>query len=351
MQLSKTKKIRRKKAFVKQLWKRFENEIHPTQSIECIYRQGIRDVCECCESALMISEEGFQSCTNKRCGIIYTDALDQTAEWRYYGNDDASSDPTRCGLPINPLLYESSFWCKVLVNGSSTYEMRKIKRYTEWIGMPYKEKSQYDEFQRILILGNHSGIPKLIVDDAMKYHKYVSEAKTFRGLNRDGIIAASIYISSRVNNFPRTSKEISNIFHLDTTSTTRGCKNAMSIINELETELGNIDKTSFHETTPETFIERYCSRLNMNSELTKLSKFIALRVHINNLIPENTPHSIAAGIIYFVSHTCNVNINKRDVSHVSDISEVTINKCFKKLSLMTSILIPDVILKKYSVLL
>ena len=125
----------------------------------------------------------------------------------------------------------------------------------------------------------------------------------------------------------------------------------MSIINELETELGNIDKTSFHETTPETFIERYCSRLNMNSELTKLSKFIALRVHINNLIPENTPHSIAAGIIYFVSHTCNVNINKRDVSHVSDISEVTINKCFKNLSLMTSILIPDVILKKYSVLL
>jgi len=97
--------------------------------------------------------------------------------------------------------------------------------------MPYKEKSQYDEFQRILILGNQSGIPKLIVDDAMKYHKYVSEAKTFRGLNRDGIIAASIYISSRVNNFPRTSKEISNIFHLDTTSTTRGCKKC-SVYNQ-----------------------------------------------------------------------------------------------------------------------
>lgn len=346
--MHKTKKIKR--VSKKILWQGFENEINKKNAMECVYRQGIRDVCEYCESALVISEEGFQSCTNNLCGIIYTDSLDQSAEWRYYGNDDASSDPTRCGLPINPLLYESSFGCKVLVNGSSTYEMRKIKRYTEWIGMPYKEKSQYDEFQRILILGNQSGIPKLIVDDAMKYHKYVSEAKTFRGLNRDGIIAASIYISSRVNNFPRTSKEISNIFHLDTTSTTRGCKNAVSIINELECEKVNIDKTSFHQTTPETFIERYCSRLNINHELTKLSKFIALRVHKLNLIPENTPHSIAAGIIYFVAHTCNVNINKRDVSNISDISEVTINKCFKKLNMMTSTLIPEVILKKYSVI-
>ena len=27
--------------------------------------------------------------------------------------------------------------------------MRKIRRYTDWQSMPYKEKSQYEEFQKI----------------------------------------------------------------------------------------------------------------------------------------------------------------------------------------------------------
>ena len=99
-----------------------------------------------------------------------------------------------------------------------TYEMRKIKRYTEWQSMPYKEKSQYDEFQIITTMANNAGIPKMIIDDAIRYHKKISEYKlTFRGDNRDGVIDASIYIACRINNLPRTAKEIAHIFHLDIT--------------------------------------------------------------------------------------------------------------------------------------
>ena len=346
----KTKKIRREGKNKVKLWEQFDTEILDKKNVECVYtNNGLRENCDCCTSSLVISDEGFQTCTNKKCGIFYTDILDQTSEWRYYGAEDTSgSDPTRCGMPINPLLHESSFGCKVLVHGASSYEMRKIRRYTDWLGMPYKEKSQYDEFQRITILGNHSGIPKLIIDDAMRFHKKISEAKTFRGLNRDGIIAASIYIAARVNSFPRTAKEIAHIFHLDTTAATRGCKNAISIINELESEMANTDKTSLCQPTPVTFIERYCSRLNINTELTKVCKFIALRIHTNNLIPENTPHSIAAGIIYFIARSCNVSITKKEVSTISEISEVTINKCYKKMLDMSQNLIPKAILEKYN---
>ena len=121
--------------------------------------------------------------------------------------------------------------------------MRKVKRYTEWQSMPYKEKSQYDEFQIITTMANNAGIPKMIIDDAIIYHKKISEYElTFRGDNRDGILAASIYISCRINNFPRTAKEIANIFHLDATSATKGCKNALAIINNLEKDMINKDK-------------------------------------------------------------------------------------------------------------
>ena len=348
--VAKTKKVRKPRTDKKAIWDKFETEAgeEPTE-IECVYRAvGQRERCECCNSSLATTDEGFLTCTNVTCGVIYKDILDQSAEWRYYGADDShSADPTRCGMPINPLLKESSFGCKVICPSRATYEMRKIRRYTEWQSMPYREKSQYDEFQRITILANQSGIPKLIIDDAMRYHKKISEAKTFRGLNRDGIIAASIYVSARINNFPRTAKEIATIFHLDNTSATRGCKNAISIINEMEHEMENSDKTSLCKTTPASFIDRYCSRLSINAELTRLCKFIAIRIQRNNLIPENTPHSIAAGIVYFVAQECKLNVSKRSVNAVSEISEVTINKCYKKLETIREQLLPLAIVDKY----
>ena len=200
-------------------------------------------------------------------------------------------------------------------------------------------------------MAQNSGIPKMIIDDAIKYHKKISEYETtFRGDNRDGIIAASIYISCRVNNYPRTAKEIASIFHLDATSATKGCKNALAIINNLEKDMDNKEKTNFGKTKPEAFIERYCSKLNINNELTKLCQFISMKIEKMDVMPENTPPSIAAGIVYFVAQLCKLNISKREVKNVSETSEVTINKCYKKLEkiIENEKLIPASILKKYS---
>jgi transcription initiation factor TFIIB len=356
--MSKDKSQKRKNNNINkpELWNIFDSEIENPEKIkvplECIYGSGNREFCERCENILAFSEEGFLTCTNNKCGIIYRDLVDQSAEWRYYGADDnQNSDPTRCGMPINPLLEESSYGCKVLCIGSMSYEMRKIRRYTEWQSMPYKEKSQYDDFQIITTMAHNAGIPKMIIDDAIIYHKKISESDTtFRGDNRDGILAASIYIACRINNYPRTAKEIASIFHLDATSATKGCKNALSIINTLEKDMNNKEKTNFGKTKPEAFIERYCSKLNINNELTKLCQFISMKIEKMDVMPENTPPSIAAGVVYFVSQLCKLNISKRDVKNVSETSEVTINKCYKKLEKITKDenIIPAAILKKYN---
>ena len=222
----------------KELWDQFETEISHSKKLACLYTKsniGEREKCDLCDYSLQYSEQRFLVCSNPKCGVIYKDILDRTAEWRYYGaSDNKSSDPTRCGIPIDPLLKISSYGCKVLCSGRSSYEMRKIRRYTEWQSMPYKEKSIYDEFQRIKVMANMAGVHKLIIDEALRYHKKISAEKTFRGLNRDGIIAASIYIASRIHDFPRTPKEIATMFHLDNTSATKGCKNALMILNKLE---------------------------------------------------------------------------------------------------------------------
>lgn len=345
----KTKKIKRNPR-INEMWNLFDEEIK-SKSVECVYDSSEeKQICSACKDKLFLTDDGFMGCINPKCGVLDTNTLEYGAEWRYYGADDnGHSDPTRCGMPINPLLIESSFGCKILQGSGSNWEMRKIKRYTEWQSMPYKEKSQYDEFQQITTMAQNHNIPKIIIDCAIRYHKKISEQRTFRGLNRHGIIAASIYISCSINKCPRTAKEIADIFNLDNTSATKGCKNAMGIINGLERDFENDDKTHLTQTTPDVFIERFCSKLNITEELTKLCKFIAVKVERMHLIPENTPPSIAVGIIYFVCQKCNINATKKTIFNVTRVSEVTINKCSQKLMEYERELMPKSILKKYSV--
>jgi hypothetical protein len=119
-------------------------------------------------------------------------------------------------------------------------------------------------------------------------------------------------------------------------------------VNELEKDVPKEEQTKYAQTDPLSFIERYCSKLSVPPKYTKLAQFIAIQIQKRNLIPENTPHSIAGGIIYFVSQVCNLNISKSAINNVSKISEVTINKCYKKLESYKTILIPQTIIAKYN---
>jgi len=357
--ITKKKKVLLTNSEKSNLWDIFDQETNPnskmknhktTPTIECVYTDTVDSgLCSCCKSNLIIMEDGFPTCTNNACAIVYRDILDYSPEWRFFGADDKNgNDPTRCGNPINPLLVESSFGCKVLSTAKSSYEMKKIRKWTEWQSMPHREKSLYEEFQFITTMAQNSGIPKIFIDDAMAIHKDISAQKMFRGLNRDGIKAASIYISCRVNGCPRTAHEIADIFQLDKTSATAGCSMAVNILHNIERSETVSNQTDLVMSKPTSFIERYCSKLNINQELMMLSKFIARKIEESETISDNTPHAIAAGIVFFIATVCNLSISKTDIKLICGVSEVTINKCYKKLEQMRGILVPECIIQKYS---
>ena len=352
-QKTQKKKVNRSNNDKSKLWDIYDNDksdIHDKQKevIECVYAKDA-EVCNLCQSPLMIMENGFPTCTGPMCGVIYKDTLDYSPEWRFYGSEDKNAkDPTRCGNPINPLLVESSFGCKVICNNKSSYEMKKIRKWTEWQSMPHREKSLYEEFQFITVMAQNAGVPRIFIDHAMIIYKDISEQKMFRGMNRDGIKAASIYISCRLNECPRTAHEIAEIFKLDKTSATNGCSMAVNILHNIERSIDPSQQAELCATLPSSFIERYCSKLNINIELTMLSKFVAIKIEKNNIITDNIPHAISAGVIYFVSQHCNLTLTKQEIKQISGVSEVTINKCFKKLDVISDQLLPKAVLNKYA---
>lgn len=307
--------------------------------MECVYQ---KDTCQSCESPLITMEDGFPTCSNNACGRLYREVLDFSPEWRFYGADDKNAnDPTRCGNPINPLLQESSLGCKVLYNSKSTYEMRCIGRWTEWQSIPHTEKTLYNDFMHISTMAHNGGIPKICVDEACSIRKDLSEQQMFRGCNRAGVIAGSVYIACRLNGCPRTACEIAEIFHLDKASSTNGCALALELYNTVYRNNGADDAADLGSTCPSDFIERYCSRLNVSKEQTMLCLFIANVIQEQNLIPDNTPNSVAAGIVFFMCQLFHLNRSKAEIKSICNVSEVTINKCYKKIDAMKHKIVPS----------
>ena len=66
------------------------------------------EICELCNQGTIQNNQGTIICTS--CGNVKEIVIESGAEWRYYGSEDSkNSDPTRCGMPTNQLLPESSY--------------------------------------------------------------------------------------------------------------------------------------------------------------------------------------------------------------------------------------------------
>jgi len=337
-------------------WKLYGNHVSKTIDVsvmseatveETMLKQPNRvDVCVACgQDGMKIMDDGFPTCSNPSCSNVVSAVLDYSPEWSSFGKEDKSgNDTTRCGNPANPLLKESSSACKVMRTARSSYEMRKIDKSIEWMSMPHREKTLWDEFQYITNIGRISGITQKIIDDALIRHKEISEQQMFRGVNRDSIKAASIYIAYRQNGYPRTAAEIANMFYLDKKNATKGCALAMSILNNIERH--SETHTELCKITPSLMVERFCCYFDMEEEWILLAKFMAHKIEELGLIRDNTPQAVASGIVYYIGQRVGLAITKADIIQKCQISDVTVAKCYKKMVLFESQIVPPSVLAK-----
>jgi len=347
------------------------------------------DLCsQCQEGVIQWSDENIPICSS--CGVMYHEQwVDPSPEWKFFKSDEKNhgNNPTRCGNPINPLLEESSIGCKITLPSHASTEMRRIKRWMDWQLMPYNEKALYDAFQYITTMSQLAGIAKTIIDRACWWYREFSMHEQHRGVKLTALKAASLDMASREFNCPRTPFEIAEIFKMDKKDAAKGCSIAEDIRNHMARTLTHQQQEhhqQLHEqnqqnlqhpnhppppspkeypitppppqevyeelfsVSPSSFMERYCSKLNINQELTILSKFIAQKIEKENLITDNMPHAISAGIVFFIAVNCHLPINKTDIKQISGISEVTINKCYKKINHFRIHLLPKCVMQKYN---
>lgn len=288
------------------------------------------ECCKHCGSLDIVLDDGNYVCYG--CHCLADRFIDMTAEWRYYGaEDNKGTDPTRCGMPVNELLPDSSLGSVISHQQNESYDMKLIKKYHMWNSISYKERSLYNIFERITQNAVSAGISPSIIEEAKAFYKKVSESRISRGENRNGLIATSIYMSCKSNNVPRSTKEIAKIFNLKNTTMTRGCKkfNAVMLLN-------------IESTRPVDFVQRFCSKLGLPHNMRDECKRIIERADELNIICESTPPASASGCIYLCNLAYDLGLSKKNIADASGISMVTLSKTIKKLVSYKDHLVPIV---------
>jgi transcription initiation factor TFIIIB Brf1 subunit/transcription initiation factor TFIIB len=215
--------------------------------------------------------------------------------------------------------------------------------------MPYKERSLSDTLQNIEHICKKSNILKCVIDNAKILYKQISEQKyisgnkikniIIRGNNRKGIMSACLYYGSKLQGYPISIKEIGNLFNIKIKSVTKGCRKFMELMKQ-----NNLISTML-SITPKDYIERFCNKLKLNREQIEKIYKIAINVTQLYLASNHQPTSISAGSIMIYAYIYKINIPKKMISELFEISIVTIDKIFKKIFPFRKIIISDELTK------
>lgn len=286
--------------------------------------------CECCGSTNIVADEGQNVCM--ACNTIQSRVIDTGAEWRFYGSEDTrGNDPTRCGMPTNDLLPKSSLGSVIGGQRRDNRDIRRIRMYQMWNSMPYWERTLYAVFEKLQTNTANHGVPAKILDDAKVLYKKASEKKISRGENKDGLIASCIYYACLMNKLPRSPKEVARMFHIDPVILTKGNSRFQALLH-----------MNVASTTPEDYIARFGSNLQMTYQDIQDCKKLARRLDELEIVSENAPTSVAAGALFYFCSKRGLDYSKKQVADVCEVSEVTITKCCKRLVRYSELL--DVVL-------
>jgi len=279
--------------------------------------------------------KGHMVCSD--CGVINEEYLDEKPE---FSNDNEGSN-SRYGCPSNFFLPKSSLGTKIASKGYN-----KLSIIQKQGQMPYKEKSLLEVLERIQFKCKKYNITQTIIDSAKILYKKVSEAVHSKGkrkgkniimrcINRRSMIAACVFYACKLQNDTRSPKEIADIYELEIKNVNRGCRNFCDIIDS---------NTLFYQIKSSQsvdFIERFGKKLNINIDYIKLAKDIAKNIHKLDIASTHEPPSVAAGCIVLVSNIYNIEISKKEISDIFEISDVTISKTYRKIYPYHKILISN----------
>lgn len=287
-------------------------------------KESSKDKCNFCNSTILEKIENKLVCSS--CGGIVREFLNSDAQFE---NDDSGG--TSYGCPSSYFFPNSALGCKIKTRGFS-----KIANLQRQGQMPYEEKSLMEVMNSIQTKCNKYTVTQKVIDTAKILYKKISECKHTKGnrkgksiimrcINRRSLIAACVFYACKLENKPRNPKEIADIYDLEVKHVNRGCRKFLEYV-DISSYMNKIKACQ-----SSNFIARYSNELNLSNEVLEIAQQVCENIHTLDIASNHEPPSIAAASILLICKSLKKDINKKHISQVFQISDVTISKTFRRI--------------------
>ncbi len=274
-----------------------------------------------------------------RCGEVIARPIDSSAEYRYFGFEDrGGGDPSRIGAPSDPRLPESSLGTVILPQGNSK-SMGTVRRYHQWNMLPYKERALLGAFDRLNLAANNHGLGGSIIEDAKELYVKLNGLCDRRGLSRDSLLASCVYTSLKRAGAPRKPQDVGAMFSLSHATFTKAFKFFQEVLAQA-TQKGLLEyswtPSNLTSTKAADYVAVPLSKLPMSrADYQKLlveAQTLADKAETEGISPENTPPSLAAGVVAYVCEKWRKGeIPLARIATACDVSLATLQKCLRRL--------------------
>lgn len=275
-----------------------------------------RNFCIECSGVKVITREGFPTCSE--CGLVDSCCIDDTAEWTSSVTDDGKvNDQSRCGNPnANPELFSQN-WGKgtmIATQRNSTYEHKRMAKISFHMSMNHKDRSLFHAYKHI-DEACHT-LPDSVLKDAKMMYRKFNDEKLTRGAVRLGIKANCVLYACRLAQIPRTTKEISDMFGIQSKDVSRTTQIFKDTILGAAVKKNYVTK-AFHvmQRLLNSFTVTREERLQCNKMCSATDDCVDLM--------SKTPNSVASAIIYMV---LDGKVTKNEMYEKCSVSIPTLNK-------------------------
>ncbi|CAJ0760005.1 10540_t:CDS:2 [Entrophospora sp. SA101] len=254
------------------------------------------------------------------CGLVLEDRIiDTSSEWRNFANnDEGNNDPSRVGA----LVFDGEQLDATIISKTNSYtssskfasDDQSFSRKTNLskIQANMNKDSLRQPFKEIDSMCSLLDLKKDVSDTSKQLYKRIVDEKLFRSRkDKNYVFATCIYIACRIKKVGRTMLEISSATQVLKTEIVK-CFSVLTKTFELN--LGVM--------TSEDLITRFCNRLQLSPEITKISLDVSKQAESLGHFTGRTQTTIAAGCIYFVCRLKNEHDVNNNTNNINEIAKV-----------------------------
>jgi len=284
---------------------------------------------ECGDNHFFINrDKGEIICKN--CSCVVEDSMVDFGRERILDDEDFEKK-SRTGAPFDPRVANN-----LITEVGAPQDIRKLPKSTQMLMNRIRKKNKWTSssleqnlsagLTHLQMICDHLKMPNIVSKEAARIFRLSAEKGLTRARSRENIVAACIYIASKLNTMPKTLNEICATARLDKKSIAKTYK---LLLRNLEIKI--------MPSNPYDFLGRFTSELKLDAKIQTDAAKIIKQIEKIGANSGKNPTSLAATSLYLATLKNKTRVTQKQISDVSGITETTLrNRCkemMKKLGL------------------